>query len=332
MSESMPTASTPGTGGNSSATPTSSAPAQTTTTTSAPTKTPATAPSKSTTPADTTTSEPKQYQFKVKINGKERVIKGTEAEITTYLQKAEASDEKFRKAKEIEKKFMELTTYAQQDPERARQAYKELFGRDFTEDAEAYLASKYEESTLSDEEKARRKELEEAKQAQKKLKEYETREQEAKRKQQEDALWSEMEKTYFGALEKLGYDKDPAILTLMADIDEAAVAMGFELSDAQLVHEANRRLEQNARHVFKRFTKPGQGPALLEFLGADGVKAVISAEMERRKLASPTPKVTEPETKPRSLTDETKQNKVDLAKRQKDAREAFRRMRFGMDD
>lgn len=337
MSENAPTAS-PGT---------SSAPSSSTSTTTAPTSSPVTktpsapaSPSKPTSipapasakPTAPNVSEPsKTFEFKYKVDGKEKVFRGTEAEVVTFIQKGEASDARFREAKALQKKFMEATTYAQQDPERARQAYKELFGRDFAEDAEKYLASKYEESTLTDEQKAHKKELEEARQAKEKLKQYETKAQAEQRKQQEDKLWAEMEQGYFKALEGLGYEKDPAILSLLADIDDSAAAMGVELSDQQLVHEANRRLEQNAKHVFKRFTKPGQGPKLLEFLGPEGTKAVIMAEMERRKMSSPAPQVTEVTQAPKSLTDELNKTREDTLKRRQNTKEEFRRMKFGLD-
>jgi hypothetical protein len=340
MSENASTAS-PGT----SSAPSSSTSTTTASTPSPVTKTPSapTSPSKPTsTPAPTTTkptapnvsepSAPQVYKFKVKIDGKERVVEGTEAQIAAYIQKGEASDARFREAQAVKKKFMELTTYAQQNPDKAREAYKELFGRDFAEDAEKYLANKYEESTLTDEQKAHKKELEEARQAKEKLKQYETKAQAEARKQQEDKLWAEMEQGYFKALEGLGYEKDPAILSLLADIDDSAAAMGVELSDQQLVHEANRRLEQNARHVFKRFTKPGQGPKLLEFLGPEGTKAVIMAEMERRKMSSPAPQVQEVTQAPRqSLMEEVAKTREETQKRRQNTKEEFRRMKFGLD-
>lgn len=340
MSEIAPTVSSP-TGSSASAT-TSSTTASTPSTTKTPsapsspakpTSAPVSStpkPSASVAPSPSEPSAPQVYKFKVKIDGKEQVIQGTEAEIATYIQKGQASDARFREAQALKKKLQEAISYGQQDPDKAREAYKQLFGRDFAEDAEKYLASKYEESTLTDEQKAHKKELEEARLAKEKLKQYETKAQAEARKKQEDALWAEMETGYFKALEGLGYDKDPAILSMLADIDSAATDMGVELSDQQLIQEANRRLEQNARHVFKRFTKPGQGAKLLEFLGPEGTKAVIMAEMERRKMSSPTPQA--PAQAPSwSVMDEVAKDKTEIQKRRLDTRESFRRMKYGLD-
>lgn len=344
MSEIAPAVSTPTSGSSStpSAAPSTSAPTKTPTAPSSPSKPsnptpkPGTAPVTSAAPKPTSEpSEPQVYQFKVKIDGKEKVIKGTEAEITTYLQKAEASDARFREAAALKKKFQEAIAYGQQDPDRAIAAFKELFGHDFDELAEKRLASKYEESTLSEEEKTRRKELEDARKDREKLKQYETQAQQKARKEQEDKLWAEMEQTYFGALEKIGYEKDPAILNLIADIDDSAAANGYELSDAQLVSEANRRLEGNAKHVMKRLTKPGAGPDLLNFLGPDGVKAVITAEMERRRMTVPgseQPQIQTQTPNNRSQPENKPSDREELIKRRKATKNSFFRMQMGLDE
>lgn len=286
------------------------------------------APSNVSTPSQS----PQTYSFTYKVDGKEKKFTGTEAELITHLQKGDASDARFREANALKKKLTEAITYGQQDRKQAIKAFEELFGHKFDEVAEEHLAGRYEESTLSDEEKARRKELAEAKEAKEKLKQYETKAQAEARKRQEDALWADMEKTYFSALEKLGYEKDPSILNLIADIDDAASADGYELSDAQLVAEANRRLESNAKHVMKRFVKPGSGPKLLEFLGPEGVKAVITAEMERRKMTVPGAEQTQTSALPNRSEPESKQiSREEIRKKRSEAKNDFFRMKMGLD-
>lgn len=337
MSEISSTASTPTSGSSStpsaapstpSATKTSTAPSTPAKPSLVPKPTPTQgAPKESSTPS----TSPQTYSFTYKVDGKEKKFTGTEAELITHLQKGDASDARFREANALKKKLSEAITYGQQDRKQAIKAFEELFGHKFDEVAEEHLASRYEESTLSDEEKARRKELAEAKEAKEKLKQYETKAQAETRKKQEDALWAEMEKTYFGALEQLGYEKDPSILNLIADIDDAASADGYELSDKQLVIEANRRLEANAKHVMKRFTKPGSGPKLLEFLGADGVKAVIMAEMERRKMAVPGSEQTRTVESTNRSEPEKKLNPIEAQKKRAETRKSLFRMRMGLD-
>ena len=167
--------------------------------------------------------------FDLKVNGKSKRIEldlDNDEEITKYLQKAMASDEKFQEASNYKKQAEQLVDMLQKDPLSILR--NPALGLDIRKLAEQVLLQDLEEQQKSPEQKK----MEEY---EKKLKAYEDSEkkkdQELKDRQLQEATQrnhAELEDSMIKALERSDLPPEPFFIRRVADAMAAAIESGWE--------------------------------------------------------------------------------------------------------
>ncbi len=238
------------------------------------------------TPAATPEPDPKprRFRFKGNVDGKDVEEDLSEDEIQVRLSKAAAAEARLREAAELKRKFHQAVAAGRDNPAKA---FKDIFGLDLDQYAMQQLAERYRESTLTPEEQAKRKLERERDDYKKQLDTIEAKRKTDEKRAFEEKVWADTERNILEALKTGGFEKSKAMLHLVADVAEAALDYGIELSPPQLVAEAQKRMQSYVKQVIPAL----KGPRLLEFLGDSTVKEVIRAELDRRKLTpAPAPK------------------------------------------
>lgn len=243
-------------------------------------------------PKAPTAAEKRRYALKV--DGQEIEEELSDDEIRVRLQKAHAVDKRFAEVanqrKQIEAALAQLKT----DPAKA---LKEIAGLDLDEWAEKRILERYQEAMLPEAER-------EKAEMQRKLAEYERQFEEQKtaaERQKADAyeqqVFEQTEQEFISAVEQLGYDKGfsrTVLVPMMAEIAEAALDYGVELTPSQMATEANKRLET----IHRRQVQGLKGEALLKYLGDDVVTEAIRAKLAATKGAAPQAAPPPPARKP----------------------------------
>lgn len=244
-------------------------------------------------------------KFKFKVDGAEVEEELSDTDVHVRLQKAMAVEKRFQEVANQRKQIEEALKTIKSDPAKA---LKELAGIDLDEWAEQRLTERYQEAMMPEEQR-------ELAALKKKIADYEAREEEAKAAAQrtqyeafEQQVYEQTQQEFIKAVDILGYDKEfsrTVVLPIMAEIAEAALDYGVDLTPEQLAHEANKRLET----VHQRQIKSMSGDSLLKYLGDDVVKQIIRSKLGATKSAPPVvpaPPAREPrpsQNKPKSLAD-----------------------------
>lgn len=233
-------------------------------------------------PAAPTAAEKRRYALKV--DGQEIEEELSDDEIRVRLQKAHAVDKRFAEVANQRKQIEAALNMLKTDPAKA---LKEIAGLDLDEWAEKRILERYQEAMLPEAER-------EKAEMQKKLAEYERQFEEQKTAAErqkteayEQQVFEQTEQEFIQAVEQLGYDKGfsrTVLVPMMAEIAEAALDYGVELTPSQMASEANKRLET----IHRRQVQGLKGDALLKYLGDDVVTEAIRAKLAATKGAAPT--------------------------------------------
>ena len=228
-------------------------------------------------PTAPTAAEKRRYSLKV--DGQEIEEELSDDDIRVRLQKAHAVDKRFAEVANQRKQIEAALSQLKNDPAKA---LKEIAGLDLDEWAEKRILERYQEAMLPEAER-------EKAEMQRKLADYERQFEEQKtsaEKQKADAyeqqVFEQTEQEFISAVEQLGYDKGfsrTVLVPMMAEIAEAALDYGVELTPSQMAGEANKRLET----IHRRQVQGLKGEQLLKYLGDDVVTEAIRAKLAATK-------------------------------------------------
>lgn len=180
--------------------------------------------------AETAKEEAKalKKKYQLKVNNKVKDIEldlSNDEDIKRYLQKAEASDEKFQEAATLRKQVEQLVSELKKNP-LAILKHPEL-GIDVKALAQQVLNEEIEEMKLSPEQK-RIKELEDAlKTKEEKEKQFEEERKNAEKARLEQQAAEDLDEQVTSALAKSNLPKSPYVLRRISDTMLAAMDMGF---------------------------------------------------------------------------------------------------------
>lgn len=218
-------------------------------------------------------------RYKLKIDGKEQETELSDDEIAVELQKARAASKRFEEAAKMRKEVEEVIKYGKENP---ADAFKRLFGMDLDEWSEQRLVERYNEAQLPEHERERKK-------LEAELNSYREREAKARKTQEaqrqeafERQVYEQTEQEFISALDELGYDagfSKTTLLPMMADIAEAALDHGIELSPKQMALEARKRIDA----IHKKTISSLKGDRLISYLGDDIVKEVIRTKLAQTR-------------------------------------------------
>ena len=233
------------------------------------------------TPAAPTAAEKRRYALKV--DGQEIEEELSDDEIRVRLQKAHAVDKRFAEVanqrKQIEAALAQLKT----DPAKA---LKEIAGLDLDEWAEKRILERYQEAMLPEAEREKAEMQRKLAEYERQFEEQKTAAERQKAEAYEQQVFEQTEQEFISAVEQLGYDKGfsrTVLVPMMAEIAEAALDYGVELTPSQMATEANKRLET----IHRRQVQGLKGEALLKYLGDDVVTEAIRAKLAATKGAAP---------------------------------------------
>lgn len=243
-------------------------------------------------PKAPTAAEKRRYALKV--DGQEIEEELSDDEIRVRLQKAHAVDKRFAEVanqrKQIEAALAQLKT----DPAKA---LKEIAGLDLDEWAEKRILERYQEAMLPEAEREKAEMQRKLAEYERQFEEQKTAAERQKAEAYEQQVFEQTEQEFISAVEQLGYDKGfsrTVLVPMMAEIAEAALDYGVELTPSQMATEANKRLET----IHRRQVQGLKGEALLKYLGDDVVTEAIRAKLAATKGAAPQAAPPPPARKP----------------------------------
>lgn len=205
-------------------------------------------------------SNKKKYQLKVNNKMKDFEIDlSNDEEVKKYLQRAEASDEKFQEAATLRKQVEHLVRELKSNPLAILQ-HPEL-GIDVKALAQQVLAQEFEEMALTPEQK-KIKELEASlKQKEDKEKQHEEEKNQAERAKYEAEAMQDLDDQVTAALGGSNLPKSPYVVRRIADSMLAAMDMGFTdvtpeqvlpFVEEQILGEINRLFESAPDDMFDK--------------------------------------------------------------------------------
>jgi len=226
---------------------------------------------------------------KLKVNGVDKEL--PLSKVLQDYQKAEAANEKFNKASELEKMLASKEVLFKQDPRKALQE----FGHDPLLFAQQMLEDYLKEQEMSPEQKELN-ELRKFKEEQEKTK----TEQEESKKQMEfqaavDARKAELETNVLEAMDKVGLWKDVSTAQKMAEYMLEALDAGMDLTPEMAARLVKQDMQTSSKAMYGNLT----GQQLFEILGEEGIKKVKEFDIGRVKTPS---SATKSEAKPVSNT------------------------------
>ena len=234
------------------------------------------------TPAVPTPAERRKYALKV--DGQEIEEELSDDEIRVRLQKAHAVDKRFAEVANQRKQIEAALNQLKTDPAKA---LKEIAGLDLDEWAEKRILERYQEAMLPEAEREKAEMQRKLADYERQFEEQKTTAERQKAEAYEQQVFEQTEKEFISAVEQLGYDKGfsrTVLVPMMAEIAEAALDYGVELTPSQMAGEANKRLET----IHRRQVQGLRGEALLRYLGDDVVTEAIRAKLAATKGAVPT--------------------------------------------
>ena len=233
-------------------------------------------------PAAPTPAQKRRYALKV--DGQEIEEELSDDEIRVRLQKAHAVDKRFAEVANQRKQIEAALNQLKTDPAKA---LKEIAGLDLDEWAEKRILERYQEAMLPEAEREKAEMQRKLAEYERQFEEQKTTAERQKAEAYEQQVFEQTEKEFISAVEQLGYDKGfsrTVLVPMMAEIAEAALDYGVELTPSQMAGEANKRLET----IHRRQVQGLRGEALLRYLGDDVVTEAIRAKLAATKGAVPT--------------------------------------------
>jgi hypothetical protein len=234
------------------------------------------------TPAAPTPAEKRRYALKV--DGQEIEEELSDDEIRVRLQKAHAVDKRFAEVANQRKQIEAALNQLKTDPAKA---LKEIAGLDLDEWAEKRILERYQEAMMPEAEREKAEMQRKLADYERQFEEQKTTAERQKAEAYEQQVFEQTEKEFISAVEQLGYDKGfsrTVLVPMMAEIAEAALDYGVELTPSQMAGEANKRLET----IHRRQVQGLKGEQLLRYLGDDVVTEAIRAKLAATKGAVPT--------------------------------------------
>lgn len=234
------------------------------------------------TPKPPTAAEKRRYALKV--DGQEIEEELSDDEIRVRLQKAHAVDKRFAEVANQRKQIEAALNQLKTDPAKA---LKEIAGLDLDEWAEKRILERYQEAMLPEAEREKAEMQRKLAEYERQFEEQKTAAERQKAEAYEQQVFEQTEQEFISAVEQLGYDKGfsrTVLVPMMAEIAEAALDYGVELTPSQMATEANKRLET----IHRRQVQGLRGEALLRYLGDDVVTEAIRAKLAATKGAVPT--------------------------------------------
>lgn len=248
-----------------------------------------------------TAQQAAERKFKGKVNGRE--VEWSEAEVVRRAQLAEAADEKFRKAADIQKNHEAFMEQLARDPFAAlEQAGLQV---DLDTLAEQRLVAKLQKEMMSPEQR----ELEE-------LRQYRAQQEESRRAaeqehttRQQQAAFAEMQQraqqqfdvSITQALQSSNLPKDSSTVRDVAGIMLDALSKGYEIDAQTAVDMVRERYSANLQSLVGSL----QGEHLVKFLGDDIIKrmrahdlASLKAKMQQSQPAAATTPPAQPARQP----------------------------------
>ena len=204
--------------------------------------------------AETAKEEAKalKKKYQLKVNNKVKDIEldlSNDEDIKRYLQKAEASDEKFQEAATLRKQVEQLVSELKKNP-LAILKHPEL-GIDVKALAQQVLNEEIEEMKLSPEQK-RIKELEDAlKTKEEKEKQFEEERKNAEKARLEQQAAEDLDEQVTSALAKSNLPKSPYVLRRISDTMLAAMDMGFnDVKVEDIMHFVQEQINGEIQRLF----------------------------------------------------------------------------------
>lgn len=246
-------------------------------------------------PGETAAERAIRLKMKFKVDGEEIEEELDEHEIRMRLQKSKGAEKRFEEAARLRKEWEDAVALGKRDP---AAAMKQLFDVDLEKWAEQRLEERFQEAMLPEHEREKRKLEKELAEYRRQAEEQKTAAEREAKAAYERKVFQETEAQYLEAFQASGLDPQYArtvVMPLAADVALAALKNGIELSPEDTIKAATKRLNQVAQNA----TKGLKGNALLDFLGDDVVKEVLSARLAKVKRPSappapPKPKEQEP--------------------------------------
>jgi hypothetical protein len=233
-------------------------------------------------PKAPTAAEKRKYQLKV--DGQDIEEELSDDDVRVRLQKAHAVDKRFQEVASQRKAIEEALKTIKTDPAKA---LKEIAGLDLDEWAEKRILERYQEAMLPEAEREKAEMQRKLADYERQFEEQKTAAETAKQQAYEQQVFEKTEQEFISAVEQLGYDKGfsrTVLVPMMAEIAEAALDYGVELTPSQMAGEANKRLET----IHRRQVQGLKGEQLLRYLGDDVVTEAIRAKLAATKGAVPT--------------------------------------------
>ena len=239
--------------------------------------------------ADTT--EPELYALT--INGEERQV--TREQLLRMAQKAEASEERFRKAAETSKRLDGLLSALSEDPV----GVMLKLGVDLDRSLAPYLKQRADEAALDDNEREKLALARERDQYKRKAEEADQAKKLEAQRQLDERNAQRLEATLLKAAEAKGLSGDPETLELLTTVALEAIELGYEMTPEQVCDEVLWRQSQREETFGKQRLGKLDGETLLKFLGDDVIKRIQAATLKRQPAPEQTKKPKgEPKTKP----------------------------------
>jgi hypothetical protein len=219
-----------------------------------------------------------EEEFEIVVKGQKRKL--TREQAVRELQKGFASEESFRKAKELTQKTQGLLGMLKEKP---ADALKEL-GVDVESFARQVLQQRVEaavEETLPPEEKQARQEKRELEQLRAQIKAREEADIAARHKAQEKQVFSHLEKNIIEAAKRNNMPATPDTLHLIAATASELIDLGVPFTEDQLMAEVRERQDATFGELEKRVLGGLKGEALAQRLGPAVVQEILKWSVER---------------------------------------------------
>lgn len=221
-------------------------------------------------------------KYKAKVNGKEKEIEldlNNDEEVLKYIQKAMASDEKFREAATIRKQMESLVQALKEDP---RQVLSHpSLGVDLKTFAENILNEAMEEELKTPEQKAQEALQKELEEKNKKLEEIEQRAREAELARIEEQEFRQLDQEITSALSDIqDLPKSPYVVKRLTDAMIDAVNKGYtEVRVQDVLPIVRDKVKQELKAMFDIMPEE----ALEEVMGSNNLNRLRKKRLARRK-------------------------------------------------
>lgn len=231
--------------------------------------------------------EAERRKYRLKVDGAERELELTDADITARLQKALAAEKRMAEAAQLKKGIEQFNQLLETDFDGAVKA----LGKD-PQTLMAKLEQRLAEQYMAEKLKQENPTQYEALQAKKQLEEYKAQVEAYQRTEQERVLRERSAKEearltqhFVQTLEEGGLPKNRRTVGMMAEVMSAAVRGGYELTPQQMAAEVRDRIAEDAGFVLRDL----RGDSLIQFLGDAVVKEVLAHSIKKAKAGQTPP-------------------------------------------